>query len=515
MNPEGSASVAEPNVEDLAAQLLEGRTPAPWRQDFDSAGAARDQHPAPTQTDTAHVEVEDIPEAAIPLADVGVTPDPVSMVGWPKANDEVPLAFAPIFEPDSESLFPDAPSTLFPTPAIPGPAELNGSVPLAEEVPEASPVTAADFVMPDPRRLDIDAKQELIARLLHDCECEGLLVQHPANFRWLTAGASPAGLSGRDEAPALFFNAHQRWLLASATDSSRLFADELDGLGFQVKEWHWSASREQLLADLIFNRKVACDQPFRDCKPTGPFFVSGRRRLSAYEIDQLAELGQVVSHAVAATAKGFDWGDSEDEIGGHLAHRLLRHGVEPVVIQINGDGRGRAHRRRGHGSRPVEQSCVLQVTARKYGLHATCARTVFRTIHDDETERAEFEAALRMRVAHLALSRVGGRVQTALDAGHSVLRPTPFEHEWRLSPPVCLTGREPSEGVFRAGVEDRWSATWAAVWQERIGAAAIVDTYLMDPDGWRPMTPPKEWPIRRAVSQQGREFDLADLLVRD
>ena len=56
-------------------------------------------------------------------------------------------------------------------------------------------------------------------------------------------------------------------------------------------------------------------------------------------------------------------------------------------------------------------------------------------------------------------------------------------------------------------------AGWAAVWQERVGAAALVDTYLMEGTGWRPLTAPTEWPIRRAVSQ-GRSFDLADLLVR-
>ena len=364
----------------------------------------------------------------------------------------------------------------------------------------------------DQRRLDVDAKQDLVAQLLHDTGCEGLLVLHPANFRWLTAGATPAGLFGRDETPALFFNPHQRWLVASATDSPRLFADELDGLGFQLKEWHWSASREQFLADMAYGRNLACDQPFRTCKPAGAFFAHTRRRLTPYEAERLAELGETVAHAVEATARHFDWGDPEEEIAGHLAHRLLRHGAEPTAIQINGDGRGRAFRRRGARSEPVQRACVLQATARKFGLHATAARTVFRS-PPDESERAEFEAALRLRVTHLAVAKVGDRVYAALDAGVSLLKPSPFEHEWRLAPPVCLTGREPSEGVFLATAQDKWLPGWAAVWQERIGGAAVVDTYLVQPDGWRSITPPSLWPIRRATSR-GRSFELADFLVR-
>ena len=118
-----------------------------------------------------------------------------------------------------------------------------------------------------------------------------------------------------------------------------------------------------------------------------------------------------------------------------------------------------------------------------------------------------------MRAIHLGRTNVGERVAVAIDAGKTLLRPSAFEHEWRVAPPLMLTAREPSEGVFLAAAQDRWVAGWAAVWQERIGAAAIVDTYLLEPDGWRLVTPCDEWPTRRAVFPD-RSFDLADVLVR-
>src|SRR5205085_1329758 len=63
---------------------------------------------------------------------------------------------------------------------------------------EVRSTNQSELGVADQRRLDVDAKQELVARLLHDTGCEGLLVLHPANFRWLTSGATPAGLAGRD-----------------------------------------------------------------------------------------------------------------------------------------------------------------------------------------------------------------------------------------------------------------------------------------------------------------------------
>jgi hypothetical protein len=490
------------DVEALAADILGDSNPQPAAARLAAAVAPAAEDALPLAEPVAEPAAppepggdgEVVPEAIYKLADLPAGPAP------PPARTE---------PPDDQAGRPPAAET---APEPDRTAETTFALPTEGPSSEVSSTKQSELAAGDRRRLDVDAKQELVAKLLHDTGCEGLLVVHPANFRWLTSGAATAGLAGRDEMPALYFNTHQRWLLASATDSGRLFAEELDGLGFQLKEWPCMASREQFLIDLVFGRKVACDQPFRDCKPTGPFFAHTRRRLTAYEGERLAELGEAVAHALEATARHFDWGDTEEEIAGHVAHRLLRHGAEPVALQVSADGRSRAFRRRGSRSDPVERCCVLQATARKFGLHATAARIVFRSAPDD-ADRAEFEAALRLRVTHLALSKIGDRVYVALDAGAALLRPTPFEHEWRLAPAVCLTGREPSEGVFLAVAQDKWLPGWAAVWQERIGAAAVVDTYLMEEAGWRLVTRPSLWPVRRAVSR-GRSFELADFLVR-
>ncbi len=362
------------------------------------------------------------------------------------------------------------------------------------------------------RRIDVDAKQDAVAKLLHDSACDGLLIQQPANFRWLTAGAEPVGLRGPDERPALFFNPTQRWLISAAADTQRFFDEELDRLGFQVKEWAWTASREQLLADLVFNRKVATDTPFRDCRDVSSHFLNARRHLSLYEWDKLRSLGKIVAHAVEACARNMVKGETEEEVAGHLAHRLLRHGVHPESLQVSGDGRGRAHRRRDFSPAPVAQWATLQATGRMGGLFATCSRTVsFGKL--DATIRGEFDLALRLGATHIATAKAGEKVTAALDAGKLLLRPTPHEHEWRLTPMVALTGREPSEGTFLPTTTETWHDGWAAVWQERVGAAAVVDTFLLHAEGWENVTPHSDWPIRRAVFQ-GRKYDRADVLVR-
>ncbi|HEY7153793.1 MAG TPA: hypothetical protein VH575_07520, partial [Gemmataceae bacterium] len=120
--------------------------------------------------------------------------------------------------------------------------------------------TRADAV--SDRRADIDAKMARVAELLQEVGCEGLLLLEPANFAWLTSGAMSRGLGDPSAEPAVYCNGEHRWIIASNVDSQRLFDEEVDGLGFQLKEWPWHWGREQFLADLCQNRKVACDRPF-------------------------------------------------------------------------------------------------------------------------------------------------------------------------------------------------------------------------------------------------------------
>src|SRR5262245_58596388 len=81
------------------------------------------------------------------------------------------------------------------------------------------------------RRADIDTKQEWMARVLAEVDCQGLLVLDQANLAWLTSGAVARGILDPGEMPALFIMPSQRWLLCANHESQRMFDEELDGMG--------------------------------------------------------------------------------------------------------------------------------------------------------------------------------------------------------------------------------------------------------------------------------------------
>ena len=106
-------------------------------------------------------------------------------------------------------------------------------------VSSTPPLPEVNLTTPSDRRADIDAKQTRVATLLQETQCEGLLLLDPENVAWMTSGASSRGILDPADTPVVFISSEGRWMLSSNVDSQRLFDEELDGLGFQLKEWPW------------------------------------------------------------------------------------------------------------------------------------------------------------------------------------------------------------------------------------------------------------------------------------
>jgi Xaa-Pro aminopeptidase len=362
------------------------------------------------------------------------------------------------------------------------------------------------------RRDDVDVKQGRVAALLQEVGCEGLLVLDPDNFAWLTSGAMSRGTLDPAEHPVLYFSPEQRWLIASNVDTQRLFDEELDGLGFQLKEWPWHWGREQLLTDLCQGRRLACDLPGGERAPVGDRLRQMRRVLTVYEQACYRALGGTVSHALEATCRTMGPGETEREIAGHLSHRLMHRGVLPLHVGVAADGRARLYRQFGFTPRPITRAAVLAVTARKYGLTVTASRTVSFGAPDADL-RKEHDAVCKVGATYLASTWPDAVPRKVLGAGQRVYQLSGFEHDWALCPQGHVTGRAVVELTLTPTTEELFQAGWAVTWQASAGAALGSDTFLVTDKGPEVLTPTEAWPLKR-IRIQGAEFLRPDMLVR-
>jgi Xaa-Pro aminopeptidase len=391
-----------------------------------------------------------------------------------------------------------------------GPLRIDPDETMTAPPPQANGAAGPGPVAP--RRADVDAKQAQVAEVLREIDCEAILLVVPANVTWFTAGMNVRGLIAESERPAVYVNTTQRWVICSNIDTHRLFDEELDQLGFQLKEWSWDGGRADLLANVVAGRKVACDRPLANLPIAGERLRHLLRVLSPLEQRSYRDLGKLLAHAIEATGRNINQGQTEEEVAGQLGHRLLHHGAEPTAISITADGRGAKFRRSGFTSAALEHTCTIQATAQRDGLFVTASRTV--SFGPPPAEfRTEYDFAWRLAAVCRLFTRPEETVGTAGLAGRPMLVGTPYEFDWRLSQPGYGAGRFPAEELRRAGQDEPFMAGQAIVWQPRVGAAAAVDTVLVTDDGPVLLTPFEDWPVRRA-NVRGELFDIPDILVR-
>ena len=363
------------------------------------------------------------------------------------------------------------------------------------------------------RRADIDGKQARVAALLQEVGSDGLLVLEPENFSWLTSGGTAGGGLDPDELPALFYTADQRWVLSSNVDSQRLFDEEVNGLGFQVEEWPWQKGRKKFLEDFCADKRLACDRSMDGVKPVGESLRHHRRALTAYELVGYRVLGQIAVHSLEATGRAITPDElSEQEVAGQISHRLWHRGAESVAVSVMADGRSELYRQAGATPTRIHRSCVLTLTARKFGLCVTASRALSFGPPEEAFTR-EQDAACKISATYIASTWPDAVPRQILATGRRVYQLTGYEHEWRLSPQGHVTGRSPLELAITPQTEELFRQGWAVTWRASVGAALSCDTFLVTDQGPESITPAESWPQKR-IRVQGGEFLRPFILQR-
>jgi Xaa-Pro aminopeptidase len=363
------------------------------------------------------------------------------------------------------------------------------------------------------RRADIDGKHARVTSLLQETGSDGLVVLEPENFAWLTSGGTACGVLDRAELPVLFYTSEQRAVLCSNVDSQRLFDEEVNGLGYDVREWPWQMGRRKFLHDFCADQRYACDQFWGGLKPVGDEIRLHRRTLTGFEQACIRVVGQIVGHALEATGRSMKPNElTEQEVAGQICHRVMHKGAEPIAVSVVGDGRAQLHRQAGFTAERIQSTCVLTLTARKYGLCATASRALSFGPPDDAFAE-EQEAACKISASYVAATWPDSMPSQILAAGRRVYLLTGYEHEWRLSPQGHVTGRSPVELPLTPHTDDLFHLGYAVTWRASVAAAISCDTFLITDKGPESITPTETWPQKR-IRVQGGEFLRPFILQR-
>jgi Xaa-Pro aminopeptidase len=363
------------------------------------------------------------------------------------------------------------------------------------------------------RAEEVERRHALLAEHLLNTGDDGLLIQRPANFAWLTCGGENVRPGTCENVAAIFVARDARVVLTSSVDSGQIFDRQLNGLGFQIKERPWDESRDVLVQDLCRGRRLATDTHRDGLRLADRELADFRRVLGEREHLQLRTLGHAAAHAVEATARTCRQGETESEVAGQLAHRLLRHEMTPVRLQVMADGQGHRYRHWGYGTDQIERHCVLSVVARRHGLHVAVTRTVCFG-QPPQTLFESHQLACLIEATGIFFSKPGWEIAETWQRVQRIYEKYGVPEEWRLADQGDVLGYEASEFPITPRGGYRLPTGAAIAWRPSVNAAAVGDTILVRDDGWEQLTATGEWP-QLGVQAKGTTIDLPDILCRE
>jgi Xaa-Pro aminopeptidase len=366
------------------------------------------------------------------------------------------------------------------------------------------------------RRDDVEEKHERVRRFLEASGHDALVLGQADSVSWFTSG----GDLGQDlgcgpSAIQLFINRTCRAVIADNVQSSRVFEEELAGLGFQLKERPWYDDPYQMVAELCHNKRVATDLNGNGCSPArremDPLRIL-RRQLTALERQRLRELGRTLVVAVEATCRNFDRGEREADVAGHLAHRLIRQGVVPVDLRVASDDRLARFRQPTFKASPILKRATIAVTGRRHGLCASVTRTVsFGPV--DQAYHADLSLATMVDATLIFFSRPEEPVSEVFRRARRIYEKFDHPHEWTLDYQGNLIGYSPKEVLLRPDSTMVLEPNFALAWSPSVGAARTEDTVVIDNRGYEVVTAPQDWP-QIDVAVKGFVIPRPGVLVR-
>jgi len=377
---------------------------------------------------------------------------------------------------------------------------------------QSAPLSSTEIAAVDVDRVtEVARRHRMVSEFLKTEGYSALLLQHPANFAWMTVGGGAVRCETNGCGPALFVTQDARVVVCNNVDTPLIFEHEVAGLGFQLKERPWSEPRSVMVADLCRGRRVASDSPSPNAQEVSLHVRGMRLPLSDYDFGKLRIAGRLVAHAVEAAARGLFPERTEAEIAGEISHRLIKHEVFPARIQVLGDGQGKRFRHWTYSNSPVQQSCTILAVGRYQGLHVGAARTV--SFGEPSTELLHaFEQASLITATGMFFSQAGWEMFEVWNRVKRIYEKCGAADEWRLADQADVVEYEFAPVSLMPTSEFRLFPGVPMFWHPSVGPVTTGETVLVTERGAEVLTPATDWP-KVPVSVKGASVDVPGILV--
>jgi Xaa-Pro aminopeptidase len=295
-------------------------------------------------------------------------------------------------------------------------------------------------------------------------------------------------------------------------EAARIRDEELRGMGYEFVTPEWYEGQDHAIQKLCEGKKVATDTPV-----VGLIYMEEELRalrfvLTGEEIERYRWLSHKAALAVESTCHEIEPGWTEHEIAAHLAHKVMRYGIQPQVILVATDERIFRYRHPIPTDKKLNGYAMLVLCAEKWGLVSNVTRLVHFGPISPELEENKWKLA-QIDVAMNAATRPGVPIHAVFEAGIEMYAQVGYPEDWRLLHQGGPTGYASREFLAVPGVEGVVQLHQAFAWNPAICGVKSEDTILVGEKENEFLTHTGQW-VYIEVEKDGKTYLRPDILVR-
>lgn len=393
-------------------------------------------------------------------------------------------------------------------------AELHEKSTTAESAPAVNGVSEKLWLeAPAPRRIEVENRQRAIGEWLVRNSFDALLLFDPENMAWFTAGGRfSGGAQALAESTCLYITVQHRCVISNNHHAARLFAEEVAGLGFYLKEISWTLPVSRMVNELCAERRVVADRLHPAVTARRIELMHLRRSLTPFDADRFRGLTSEIAGIVETTCRTFDRNATEADIAAQVSHRLLRAGLEPIAVHLFADGRAVRYPRPLPSNLPIKEHLCLAVAARRGGLAALTARTVsFGT--PSEALRSRHRAASIAAASLLHYAKAGEAVARTLPLAKVSFKAAGLEFAWCDAPIGGFAGYNAQLDPFLPDSTELFAAGDAIAVMPFVEGCMSADSALVGKDAVEILSFVDSWPIL-GIQLGDVDIERPDILIR-
>jgi hypothetical protein len=438
--------------------------------------------------------------AGLPLAGCKITPTEEAPTPAPRVAPKAapvgaaPAAVAPAPAATAVPVPAEAPVT---APASPAASAVSGGsgAPLIADPPAdllaagAPSPSSAEYVA------EVQARVDALRAWLQRTQRAAVLVSEPADYAWLTLGAS--GDLGPGRPAACLAVLPDRVLILAPSDGIDAARAPLRALGWSARTYRWDLGRDNGAPVRVVAAMESGAAIGADTHRPGTDFVADdltelRRRLTGHDETRLRWLAAQTAETIATAIGQTKDSETEAKLAARLVAALAEKGIAAASLRVTalerlaGDGFGVP------GDTSLASGAAVQVVATRWGLQATVGRTL--TPQPQPAAAEDFVVARRVYATLLSRVASGASLRDIYRAGEQAAVAAGVGEAWRDEAVGGLGAYQPADEPLSPDSVATLGAGDVLTLSLRLPHAYLADTLIVGESGAVLASAAKDWP---------------------